>query len=92
MTASYNIGDKRTFTASFTDESETPIDPTTVVGTVREPDGTLTTPTINNTAVGVYTMVFEFTQPGRHIAYFIGDGAVNAATESEVWARHKGAQ
>lgn len=90
MTESFYIGDRKEFKATFKDANGTLTDPTTVTGTIRDPDAALTTPTVNNLSTGVYTMNFEFAKPGRHIAYFIGDGALNAAVEIEAWARYKG--
>lgn len=93
MTDSYDIGDRRTFTAKFTDTETPPApkNPTTVTVSIRNPDGVVTNPVAANPAVGTFTVDFEFAIPGRHIINFLGDGAVNAAKEIEVWARRKGA-
>lgn len=91
MTESYDIGDMRTFTGTFTDVSGTLANPSTVTVEIREPDGNLATPAPSSATTGIWTVDYEFTQSGRHVIRFQGDGAINSAQETEVYIKRKGA-
>lgn len=53
-----------------------PLNPTTVVVTVTDPAGTVTTPTVTNGTAGVYTSSFTCSVVGRWKAKIVGTGAV----------------
>jgi len=64
MATVYDIGDRPTVTAVFTDAAGTPTDPSTVVAIVRTPAGVETTTTTPNAAiVNTATGVWTFTLP-----------------------------
>ena len=64
MATVYDIGDRPTVTASFTDVAGTLTDPSTVVAIVRTPAGVETTTTSPNAAlVNSSTGVWAFTLP-----------------------------
>lgn len=58
------VGESRLITATFKDTSGTLVDPSTVDLTVRDPDGTETTPAVANPSVGVYTATVTFDEAG----------------------------
>lgn len=90
-TPAYDIGDLRRLKCTFSDLSGAPADPTTVVVTIREPDGALAAPTPVSEGAGVYRVDFAIAKAGRHVVRWEGDGAVETAAESEFWARRQGA-
>lgn len=74
------IGDNAVLTTTFT-VGGVNTDPTTVVLTVQAPDGTETTPSVSNTAVGVYTADFEVDQAGTWLYRWVGSGAAVGVDE-----------
>ena len=92
-TASYDIGDQRRLTVTFTDINDTAADPTGVTFVMVAPDGTqtsyiyLTDSELVKEGVGVYYVDFAITQRGRHAYRFAGTGAVVAAEAGEFYAR-----
>ena len=55
---------------------------TTVVVTLRAPDGTETNPTATNTATGVYEANLLCTQNGQYTVKFVGTGDVIAVSQT----------
>ena len=86
-TATYDIGDRRRLSISFTDFADAPADPTTVICKVTEPDGVVANPTVSNSAVGEYYADHTFTKAGRHQVRFEGTGAVVSAEQTDVYIR-----
>ena len=90
MTVAHDIGDKRTFKATFKNAAGVLTDPSTVSSSVRDPAGTITTPTPANDNVGEYSLAISFNLPGRWIIKIIGTGAVEATEKTEIWIREDG--
>jgi len=93
-TKSVDIGDRERLTVTFTDISGTLTNPTTVVVTVREPDGTSTAfstadspQLVINGSTGVYYLDHTHDQEGRHFFEFVGTGVLVAAVSGERWVR-----
>lgn len=85
MTAAtvYDIGDSVEMTASFTNSAGVAANPTTVVCSIKAPDGTVTnSTTVTNTGVGEYNAVIDPTSAGRHYYRFVGTGTLKAAEEN----------
>lgn len=80
MANSYATGTLVQMNATFT-VSGADTDPSSVVGTVRDPAGVETTPTITRDAVGQYHMSFTTVLPGVHYYRFAGTGSVVVAAE-----------
>jgi len=93
MTTSYDIGDGRRFTATYTDIDGAAADPTTVTVRIREPDGTVTAYVYGTDAevvkstTGVYYVDWTFNQTGRHQVRWEGAGDVTTAQQTEVYVR-----
>jgi hypothetical protein len=93
MTTSYDIGDKKRFSAAFTDINDAAADPTTVTVRIREPDGTVTAyiygtdVEVVKSAVGNYYVDVTFDQSGRHQVRWEGVGALVTAEQTEVYVR-----
>jgi hypothetical protein len=72
---SYPVGQTLTDQATFKDANGDLYNPTTVTVTVRNPDGTLTTPTATNVSLGVYRVNIPL---GRGITRWVWDGVTGA--------------
>ncbi len=90
-TESFNIGDKEKFEARFSDDSGNPKNPTTVIATLREPDGVISTPTATNAGTGLFTVDVEFTKTGRHHLEIAGTGDVVSAEEIDFYVKVRNA-
>jgi hypothetical protein len=77
----FDIGDGVILAAAFTDADGAAINPTTVVCRVKNPAGTVTTPTVAHPATGSYTATFVTAVAGRHAYRWEGTGAATAAGE-----------
>lgn len=92
-TPSYDIGDTRRLTATFTNLAGTETDPSTVTFKIKLPDGTVTTYVYGTDAelvrsgAGVYYVDYSITQAGRYSYRFEGTGTVATAENSEFYAR-----
>ncbi len=97
MTDTFDVGDIRRLTATYTDFAAAVADPTAIVLTIREPDGVLVTKDwpapadITKDSTGVFHYDFTIAKEGRHVVNWTSTGAVVAAGESEFWARQKNA-
>lgn len=89
----YDIGDRPTVTATFTDADGVAADPTTVVVKTRTPAGTETTYTSGSSATivdtattGVWTFTFPaaLAENGTYRVRFKGTAGLEAAGEIEV--------
>lgn len=67
------VGSTIKFTARFTSNGA-PVDPSTVTGKVRAPDGTQSDLSVTNDSVGVYSAEFQPTMAGAHTCQFKGTG------------------
>lgn len=85
----FDIGDRERFKATFKDDTGALKNPTTTVATLREPDGTITTPTINDESTGVKTVDITFTQTGRHYLRFTGTGDVVSSQGTEFYVKKR---
>ena len=85
VTKTFDIGDKQRFTATFRDDTGALKDPSTVVATLREPDGTISTPSVSPVSTGVHKVDLSFTKSGRHFLEFVGTGDVVSAQGTEFY-------
>ena len=93
-TSSYDIGDQRRLTVTFTDINDVDADPTAIHFIMNEPDGVQTSHAYGDSpavliksAVGIYYVDWLITKQGRHHYKFTGTGAVVAAESGEFYAR-----
>jgi hypothetical protein len=84
--ADFDVGDVARLTATFRAVDGTPTN-TTVVLTVRKPDGTSSTPSATNTGAGVYEANVVIDQPGVWDYSFAGSGAVGAREGGRLYVR-----
>lgn len=75
------------FVATFTDESGTLVDPSSVTWSVKAPDGTVTTPEGTRASAGVYHLQLVLDAPGRWKIEAQGDGTVIVAGDTVVSVR-----
>ena len=91
LVAEYDIGQTVGASASFTiDDGATPIDPTTVTGWYRKPDGTTTqvlAGDITKIGAGLYTFAVITDQWGEWWYGFHGTGTATAANERRFMVR-----
>lgn len=85
--ANWDIGDSLTLTVSFTNASSVLTSPTTVVLTVKAPNGTTTTPVVTNDSTGVYHATYAPTMDGNHWYRWDGTGALTVAEEGGFYVR-----
>jgi hypothetical protein len=76
MAEEYEPGTSVTVVGTFRNEDEVLADPTTVVVTVKAPDGTTSTPTPTNPSTGVYRAAVALTTAGTWRVKFAGTGTV----------------
>lgn len=86
-----DIGDAPTLSwALFSDaDKTTPVD-ATVVLTVKAPDGTSSTPSVNHDGTGEYSATVEMTAAGTWRYRWSATGAVKAADEGRIIVRESG--
>lgn len=78
----YEIGDGVRLSVVFTDAvSGALADPTTVILTLQQPDGTDAVVVVQKDATGKYHADYLTTLPGVHVWRWAGTGAVPAAAE-----------
>ena len=90
-TETFDTGDRERFKATFKDATGALANPTLTVATLREPDGTITTPTTNNLSTGIKAVDITFTQTGRHFLRFTGTGAVVSSQGIEFYVKKRNA-
>ncbi len=75
----YGVGDRPPLIAYTTDATGAPADPTTAVFTVRRPDGTTITPTVDHPATGVYVCSPLVDQVGRWAYRLVTTGPIEGS-------------
>lgn len=85
--ASYDLGDIVPLGVTITDAAGVNANATTVVCTVTAPDGTTSTPTVTNTATGLYDADFIPAQQGRHVVRWVATGTNACAFTDEFAVR-----
>lgn len=85
--ADADIGDVRTLSATFRNAAGTGTNPTTVVLTIRKPDGTVVTPTPAATGAGVYNYVQIIDQAGVWAWKYTGTGTVTDMQQGQFSVR-----
>jgi wobble nucleotide-excising tRNase len=75
-------GSETKITATFT--ADNVATNTTVTATVQDPDGTVTNPSVSNTATGVYEFDLLLNKAGRWIVKVAGSGDVNAVIQNTI--------
>lgn len=79
----YVVGQQIRLTATFTTQAGAPVDPTTVVCSVRDANAALTTPAVVKDGVGLYHSDITITKPaGTWFYRFAGTGAAIGANET----------
>lgn len=84
-TATIDIGDRVTVTATFANSAGTATDPSTVTFYQQTPDGTITSYAYGSSAAvaksstGIYTFKHTTTTSGKHVVRCVGTGAAIAA-------------
>ena len=92
VTESFDIGDREKFKASFKDDAGALKNPTTVIATLREPDGIISTPGVTNDSVGVHSIQHTMAKTGRHLLGFKGTGVVVSSQEIEFYVKVENAK
>ena len=85
--AVYDLGDVVALGVTITNAAGNPENATAVVATVTAPDGTTSTPTISNSAAGLYDISFSPTMSGRHTIRWVATGANASAYMDEFSVR-----
>lgn len=85
--STYLVTTAITLTATIRDAASALADPTTVVCTVKKPDGTTVTPMVTNTATGVYTAEITLDTAGTWYVAFQTSGAIVVAQETSFVVR-----
>ena len=83
----YDVGDRVTIQATFTDENSVLTDPDTVQLEIKNPAGTVTTPSVSNPSTGVYEGSVLFDADGLWWYRWEGTGTVDAAEEGSMSVR-----
>jgi uncharacterized protein YfaS (alpha-2-macroglobulin family) len=81
--AAYTIGDLIELRADFASGGAA-VDPDTVICKVKDPDGTVTQPTVSHDSAGVYTAEIAVTKKGRWTYRFAGTGGYQGARERDI--------
>lgn len=90
MAARYQIGDRVTVSTTFTVEDGTPTSPSTVVGEVKAPDGTVTPLTPTEASEGVWRMILPaFDAPSTWSWWIAGTAGVIAADQGVIVVERK---
>lgn len=94
MTSVYDYGDERSLKATFTDETGSVTDPSTVTFQLRNPSGTVVTEVYNDPgstvvkeSTGVYSRKTLFNLSGQWIVRWAGAGVYDEAREEVIWVR-----
>lgn len=87
MAAVYDVGDGIYIVATFRDLTGTAADPTSVTFRLKDPTGTVTTPSVLTGSTGVYAAEFTVTRHGTWAYRWEGTGAVQAAEEGKILVR-----
>lgn len=86
----YDTGDVARLEATFRDATGALAD-TTVVLTVKKPDGTTSTPAVGSpVSTGLYRVDVAIDQPGVWVYRFAGTGAVTSVEEGRLYVRRSG--
>lgn len=90
---SYDIGDRPTLYADFTDADDVAANPSTVTLTITLPDATTVSKTgadLSNPSVGRWEYAHTFTMAGNHTVLWAGTGAVVATVTRRYYVRQAG--
>jgi hypothetical protein len=83
----YIVSTRIRSTATFVNVAGANADPTAVVCTVKNPAGTTSTPSVTNSATGIYYADITLDAVGRWLIEWQGTGALIAAGDADVYAR-----
>jgi hypothetical protein len=87
MAGPFDIGDKIRLTAEFRDDAGALADPVTVTLMIKDPAGTVTTPTPTRSGLGEYEHLIVIDQADRWYWRWVGSGDVDVAEESWFFVR-----
>jgi hypothetical protein len=82
----FYLGDVVVLDAPFT-VNGVPTNPATATCTIKQPDGTLTTPSTTNPVTGTIHVEFTPDQSGTHAVRIVGTGTAAGAYETEFHVR-----
>lgn len=85
----FDIGDSVRLTATFTNLAGSLTNPTTVVCTIRRPDGNSSTLSNSTSSTGVYTADVTVDQSGEWNYRWSGTGALVVAEEGSFYVRER---
>jgi|GEM_PF-1129061 len=75
MAETFDIGSQVPLGVTITDSNGNNANATTVVATITLPDGTTVTPSVTNSATGLYDTVYTPSQTGRHLVAWLATGS-----------------
>jgi hypothetical protein len=75
MAETFDIGSQVPLGVTISDSNGNNANATTVVATITLPDGTTATPSVTNSATGLYDAVYTPSQTGRHIVAWLATGS-----------------
>lgn len=78
----YDIGDLVTLSATFKNNAGTLTDPTTVIFRIKDPSGTVTSPSPIKDSTGLYHYDLSITLAGTYWYHFEGTGLCQDAEEA----------
>ena len=79
----YLLGNVVQLNSTFTTQSGTPTNPTSVTLSVLNALGSIDSPTVTNSSAGVYTASYTPATAGLYFYYWTGTGAVTAASQGQ---------
>jgi len=85
--AVYDLGDVVALGVTIYDSTGTPANATTVVATVTAPNGTTSTPSVNNSGAGLYDISYVPSLYGRHTIRWVATGTNASAYADEFTVR-----
>lgn len=83
MANKYVVGDLAALTASFIDATGVFVDPTTVIFSIRKPNGSVVNPAVSKISTGTYQGSQFLDTPGTWVWKAVGTGTVLAASRPE---------
>jgi len=75
MASTFDLGSQVPLGVTITDSNGNNANATTVVATITLPDGTTVTPSVTNSATGLYDTVYTPSQTGRHLVAWLATGS-----------------
>ena len=83
----FDVGDRAQVTATVTNTDGDNDSPDAVTWSVKDPAGTVTTPSDSVVAAGVHRITVDCTLPGRYRVRFVGSANPKCAGEDSLFVR-----